>query len=224
MKDYRVLIGTYGWQHAQWQGGFYPEDLPADWQLAYYSNEFPVVLLPAAYWQQAGVDVVGWLTESNDTLRFIVEWPEHWQTPLLIEQGYTLLKQFGARLLGVLVPLVAQTATVLQPVIEQLLRDYRVCVDYGMDLPALPVTLSSQVNAEQVSVCWHGTGDGKILQRGSLALARIDCKELTLRGIRQVLEACLAAQAPQRYLVVIFEGEPPPVILMEKATVMLDML
>ena len=224
MKDYRILIGAYGWQHAQWQGGFYPEDLPAEWQLAYYSNEFHVLLIPAAYWQQGPVDVAQWLKESSETLRFIVEWPTLWHTPQQIEQGDALLAQFGDRLLGVVVPLRAQSATALQPVIERLMRRYRLCLDYGVNTLSQDSTQPSLLTHDHLSICWHGTGEAKQLQRGQLALARIDCKDLTLRGVRQALEACLAAQDPQRYLVVIFEGEPPNVVMMEKATVMLDML
>lgn len=224
MKDSRVLIGAYGWQHVPWQGGFYPEDLPAEWQLAYYSNEFPITLLPAAYWQQGAVDVASWLTESSDRLRFVAEWPVQWQTPALMEQGCTVLEQFGDRLLGVFVPLCAQTVAGMQPVLTRLQSRYRVCVDKGDALLARSETATGQINSEQWSVCWHGSGDGKILQRGSLALAHIECKGLTLRDVRRILDACLAAQDPQRYVLVIFTGNPPDVTLMQQAKVMLDMM
>jgi hypothetical protein len=224
MKDSRVLIGAEGWQHAQWQGGFYPEDLPTDWQLAYYSNEFAVALIPAAYWPQGPVAVTSWVAESSETLRFIAEWPPQWHTPALIEQGCVLLEHLGDRVLGVLVPLSVPTAAIMQAVIERLQTRYRVCLDYGEDIPAPLLTAAGQFNNELVSVCWHGSGDGKILQQGPLALVRIECKGLTLRDVRRVLDACLAAQDPQRYLLVIFAGKPPDVTLMQQAKVMLDMM
>ena len=46
-------LGAYGWRHKHWSNTFYPEDLPVDadddWRLAYYSNEFNAVLVPADY-------------------------------------------------------------------------------------------------------------------------------------------------------------------------------
>jgi hypothetical protein len=45
-----LQIGTYGWQYDSWLGEFYPEDLPADWQLDYFSNAFRVVLVPQSAW------------------------------------------------------------------------------------------------------------------------------------------------------------------------------
>ncbi|MDG6777422.1 hypothetical protein QCB44_01760 [Thiomicrorhabdus sp. zzn3] len=53
-----LQIGTFGWQHADWLGTFYPEDLPQDWELDYYSNAFRVVLLPQAQWRQWGEEEI----------------------------------------------------------------------------------------------------------------------------------------------------------------------
>lgn len=45
-----LQIGIYGWQRADLDGQFYPEDLPSDWRLDYYSNAFRVVLVPQLEW------------------------------------------------------------------------------------------------------------------------------------------------------------------------------
>lgn len=42
----RLVVAAQGWRHADWQNRFYPDDLPEDWQLAYYANEFRAVLVP----------------------------------------------------------------------------------------------------------------------------------------------------------------------------------
>jgi len=48
-----INLGAYGWRHGRWSGTFYPDDLPMaddeDWRLAYYSNEFNAVMVPADY-------------------------------------------------------------------------------------------------------------------------------------------------------------------------------
>ena len=45
-----LQIGTYGWQYDSWIGGFYPEDIPVEWQLDYYSNAYRVILVPEQAW------------------------------------------------------------------------------------------------------------------------------------------------------------------------------
>ena len=70
LTSQRILIGASGWLHSGWQEQFYPEDLPQDWQLAYYGNEFPVVLIR----EQAGnaneiLDRLGELITLSDDRR-----------------------------------------------------------------------------------------------------------------------------------------------------------
>ncbi len=53
MKNWvRLHIGTYGWIHQEWEGSFYPDDLPSSWQLDYFGNIFDVVLVPQAEWEK----------------------------------------------------------------------------------------------------------------------------------------------------------------------------
>lgn len=44
-----LSIGTCSWTSQAWQS-FFPEDLPVDWQLDYYSHYFNCVLVPEAQW------------------------------------------------------------------------------------------------------------------------------------------------------------------------------
>lgn len=59
----KVLVGAAQWQVEQWQGSFYPDDLPTDWQLPYYANEFSTVLLE---YQQAKVSAPQLLEMLDD--------------------------------------------------------------------------------------------------------------------------------------------------------------
>ncbi len=45
-----LQVGTLGWNHANWVGGFYPDDMPEDWWLDYYANLYRVVLVPQQEW------------------------------------------------------------------------------------------------------------------------------------------------------------------------------
>lgn len=70
----RINLGAYGWLHPHWLNTFYPEDLPEDWRLGYYSNEFNTVLVPASYWQGLHVDECeGWLDDVPPEFQFFIE-------------------------------------------------------------------------------------------------------------------------------------------------------
>lgn len=40
--------------HENWQGAFYPEDLPEEWRLDYYSNFSDLIVVPDSIWQDWG--------------------------------------------------------------------------------------------------------------------------------------------------------------------------
>ena len=46
----RLLLGLTGWPRPAWRDGYFPDDLPPDWELAYYSNEADCLCLRAAQW------------------------------------------------------------------------------------------------------------------------------------------------------------------------------
>lgn len=75
-----MLLGAYGWMHDSWNGTFYPEDLPQDWQLSYYSNEFNAVLVPAGVWSEdfcatseTSFSCEDWLDSVSDDFHFYIE-------------------------------------------------------------------------------------------------------------------------------------------------------
>lgn len=70
-----LRVGAYGWQHPHWLGDFYPDDLPTDWQLGYYANEFNTVLVPAPYLQAEDCDIEQWLDDVHEDFRFYLQVP-----------------------------------------------------------------------------------------------------------------------------------------------------
>ena len=46
-----VHLGTLGWEFPAWQQDYYPEDIPSDWKLAFYANDFSALVLPESFWQ-----------------------------------------------------------------------------------------------------------------------------------------------------------------------------
>ena len=71
-KDY-IEIGALGWTHPGWDNDYYPEDLPEDWRLDYYSHHFQFVIMQSGEWLQAGDDEIEqWLEDVKDSFDFFL--------------------------------------------------------------------------------------------------------------------------------------------------------
>lgn len=71
---YRVHVGAVGWEHEHWRGSFYPDDLPPDWQLAYYNQWFDTVLVPRSRWEQASAaEMRRWTADTLERFRFVLD-------------------------------------------------------------------------------------------------------------------------------------------------------
>ncbi|GAB4289436.1 MAG: hypothetical protein Kow0096_02370 [Thiohalomonadaceae bacterium] len=69
-----MYIAAYGWDHDGWSGAFYPDDLPPEWRLTYYGNEFRAVVVPATLWQQADAATVAqWGADTAEGFCFLLE-------------------------------------------------------------------------------------------------------------------------------------------------------
>jgi hypothetical protein len=99
MAAERVEIGLVGWRHERWTGEFYPEDLPVEWRLGYYANEFRRVWVPASYLVDPDAFAPqDWCAQTDPSFRFVVELPEDWgwreveaRLGPLLARGSTLL-------------------------------------------------------------------------------------------------------------------------------------
>jgi len=72
--SYRCYFGAACWERDAWAGGFYPEDLPPEWRLAYYSAAFSCVYLPYAEW--CGRDLrllAAWVEDARPGFRFVLQ-------------------------------------------------------------------------------------------------------------------------------------------------------
>ncbi len=69
-----LRLGAMGWQHVSWQDQFYPNDLPEEWQLAYYNTQFSCVWVPRERWMHAPlVELAQWIEDTQDSFRFVIE-------------------------------------------------------------------------------------------------------------------------------------------------------
>lgn len=76
LKDtaFPLIVGTRGWKHQAWLEHYYPPDLPPEWQLAFYANDFSGVLIPAEEWQAADDRQLGqWCDETPEHFAMLIE-------------------------------------------------------------------------------------------------------------------------------------------------------
>lgn len=225
MTERAILIGACGWQHPQWKDSYYPEGIPEEWQLAYYGNEYPVVLIPTTYWSQGRRAVETWLQETDSSPRFICEWSF---TPDLQGQSdvLALIGLLGTRVEGIVLPLHGMPDARQMAMLSKLLAAYPVCLDWqSADRDELHTLLADPLIAARVSVCWHGeAADKSVLAHGRLALARVTCAGQTPRSLRAMLEILLASAGSDRQGVLLFDGQPPDLDIMDQAEVILNLL
>lgn len=195
-----VHIGAVDWAHTAWCGSFYPHDLPEDWRLLYYANEFSTVLVPPSRWLAA---------DDQEARRWSEDLPGHFR--LFLQLGgrqlgrpgvWHRLGRFAQRAAGVIVVGRAH-ATTLDRVFQ-----------------ALPRVQCALVPAEP--------GAGPPFRRctnlgGGGPVAIADGGVCPLPRLRQRLEGLLAncASAEEGYL--FLDGDPPQISTLRNAVTIADL-
>ncbi len=205
LTEHRVLIGAADWRYPAWTGDFYPEDLPEDWRLGYYGNEFPVVGIPPDYVLDAAGRAA--LEEDSDgTPGFVVRIAQADGAA----QRLAAARALGPRCVGVLVEAADMAPAQLADVLGA-----------GASLPLAVAGVALPADAPAgVRPCWDGRGEPP---RGAgLKLACLSATEATPRRLREVMEGLLADAAGTAVL--LLDGDPPPVEVLRNAVVIRDLL
>jgi uncharacterized protein YecE (DUF72 family) len=70
----RILVGTSGWSYKEWKGSFYPEKLPAEDMLRFYSSCFPTVEVNNSFYRIPSERVLaGWAEQVPQAFRFVLK-------------------------------------------------------------------------------------------------------------------------------------------------------
>lgn len=230
VETHRVVIGACGWQHAAWTNDFYEEDLPEDWQLGFYANEFSVVFIPAKDWIDTESSVLSnWTEDVVDSFRFILEVPSD---TLLDEAGYNdaLLKakHFGKFCLG-LVLVMNQTLCdnndFLQTCIDKAKIVSRCCLDTRhITMTNEMVAFLKHNSITPVRYAGAAAPDLEVGQATNWAVNKISSQDLTMPEVRKALETCLSYSNEDCISVLIFDGDPPSIEMMRNADTLLNLL
>ena len=226
MEEHTVLIGASGWVHDEWNDEFYPDDLPEEWRLGFYGNEFSVVLVPAAYWDQGASVVQEWLEETDESPRFICEWPVAVKDDVAAKNLLDVISILGDRVLGILLPVYEQPDVLTRELCKKIAERFALCLDIqstGRD--AIASAFRAELADDEISICWHGDEQHvDDLASGKLIVARISDKDLSPRALRFLVEQCIKQSRAERSVALIFDGTPPQMQQMVDAGVILDLL
>ena len=75
-----VVVGARGWLHERWMESFYPEDIPEDWRLGFYANEFNTLLVPWSQWRESVAELEEELDDTADDFHLYLELPSQFQS------------------------------------------------------------------------------------------------------------------------------------------------
>lgn len=194
----QIELAAYGWQGAPWSA-LYPEDMPPEWRLDYYSNEFSSLVVPAADWGRASIDEAsGWLAEAPPGFRFYWEIADAGGASRLLELVSRQAPPHGERLGG----WVFQAGLILEPAIFDALASCLPGAAYG-ERP-VSVQQAEQLAAQGITLCWQ---EGmKLNCRGRRLRVLCIPQPPDLRQLHQAVEEQRAAGVEQLLLVV----EPDP--------------
>lgn len=104
-----IHIGTHGWELPDDRSGFYPEDLPADWRLEYYTTQFHAVEVPPLEAPPDPATVAEWAEQTLPDARFAVviadsEWGRRLARGAGLRELTTALGPLADKLAGLLWP------------------------------------------------------------------------------------------------------------------------
>lgn len=188
-----LMVGTIGWDHDEWVGGFYPDDLPDDWRFAYYSNDYRAVLATADHMRPENIaQIVEWAEDCDDAFRFVIEIPQSFVTDSNTES----LQHF----VNALVPLASRIGGFLLSVgnagedeVRSLKSKIELLQPHGplcMDLTGeseIPPLLLGVIQEYNIGLCWHPDRDNAPRPGGALLLAL--SSEGDAKGQRQLIES-----------------------------------
>jgi len=196
-----VDIAAYGWEHPQWSGTFYPEDMPEDWRLDFYCNEFRAIVIPAQKWSEGDRSrMQEWASGLGEDTRVYLELPPD-RPACGIREAITSL---GGRVAG----LVGRTPPALP-------RDIGAPVGIWGRQPGGA--------GSGIGWCWPEEGGIPRCTGEALASAWLDSGPTEPMHLRRIIEA-LAAGGREHRAVLVVDGRPPSLKLMRDACVLVDLL
>lgn len=203
-----VQVAARGWDHPGWVTDFYPDDLPEDWRLTYYANEFSRVVVPSEVMRGADEAMLAsWADDVGERFRFFIEIPEELAWSLGPEGLQHNLAVLGDKLGGVLMG----RALLDHAEWRQLFGE--------ADIPVL-IRVSEIPDLVPIWREWRPGGEpprkGVMLLDSSLLGGDIGKFKAWVEDVKQT---CDAAD-----LLIVLDGTPPDIRLLAEGQTMLELM
>jgi hypothetical protein len=188
--SHALMLAAVGLEGPGWDSEYYPDDLPEDWRLGYYANEYPGVLIPAAVWAE-DPDVAQWLED--------------------VSEGFVFYLQFNDRMPGADLNRALMAAEQMEGCLQGLILEAEGNEAYENLLEHLSSILPGHMLAvmtpfRDMPLCWQGnSGDCGPYGPGLLRLEQ----DMPPRQLRALLEQFCAATDSETP--VLFVEAPVPV-------------
>lgn len=231
-RDYRILIGASGWQYPSWSNEvFYPDDLPEDWYLSFYANEFPIVLVPESQWDNSA-SIKAFVEEINEqaTAGFQCLLESTWQEGNNIYQRICGLASINSFISGLLLSVEIEQLESLALSAEfiRLTAVVDICIDLkGADTVDVSKQVITFCDKHNISLCWEGDGMVVVPNASRLWVARCNCEgeqNATMQQLKVLIAEQLKREVQTRKHVIIVDGSPPKIEAIRNAMVMLDLM
>ena len=236
-RDYRILMGAADWHHQEWGNDiFYPDDLPEDWYLSFYANEFPVALVKNEQWLDvdAAEKIVDEIIEqATPGFKCVFELDlsaNNWECLEEIQSRVKYLDNAQEFLGGLLVLINAQSIEDKRfcDVINSLSSQFAVCLELVDSLNEESTTaLTNFCEQHSISVCWHGEGAPIVPDASKLWVVRCDSAEenkVLVQQLKILIAEQLKLEKLSREHVLIVDGVPPKIETIRNAMIMMDIM
>ncbi len=209
-------VGARGWDHPAWVGSLYPTDLPSDWRLAYYANEFSVVMVEQAGWLAVeDFSSLGWADDVPDEFRFFLEL----ELATAVECGRRRLVDRATTALGGLLGglLISGSPRVRRELMQDILGS-------GIGLPGL--FFEDQLDAahtptQEVPRMFRSVGG----ESGAACVAAIDGGRVeSLRELRAEIDLVSRNAGRDEVRAVFLTGDPPDPEMLRGARTLVDLV
>ena len=201
-----ILLMSRGWDHDGWENEFYPDDLPQDWRLSYYANEFHGVVVPETDWLEIN-DCEEWVENVHEEFRFYLE--------LTTDQGIKSgrLKQIveflGMRFAG----LVVDNPDGLHSALT------------AAGLHQLPVILPfGSCEGITIDGLWVDNPDDLVADEKANSYFLDGKTSQSLADMRRLADLLYQRSKPGSPSLMVFAGEVPDVRMMQDCRIMLNLM
>jgi len=223
---HRVLVGSVGWQHLAWQDSYYPEDLPPDWRLGFYANEFALAVITELE-QEFSEDLFAEIEECNDRLSVMIQLklvPSPADAGQQLRDAGEFATRLGQRCAGILVqldPAAFGDPAVLLSLLAEVPTDIPLCLDpVGT---ALSPALREQLRDKDIGWSWNNDSDSDGLAIGRLGVITVQGDQPPT-ALRERVETALKYSSDEHRMALVFAGDPPSVEQMRQAKTIEELL